>query len=157
MNLQIKRILDGGNTLTIFFEESKSLLVLENVLTFMLSSDFKYSYIVFGYNEWNFDLSPYFVNYSKLQNENNGIIKLKNEDRKNLQFIYEMLNNYQMVALYINNYEDMVDKFDFGKWRNSYGRANSGYCILEMSFNYIVIDKDADLPDWDLQKLKFSL
>lgn len=157
MTIQEKNFSYGGNMLTIHFDEDQGVMVLNNVLTLMLSCQLKYSYLIFGYNEGNFDISPYYMDYPELESEDKGIIKLKNKDRDNIQFIYEILNNYQMKSLYINNYEDMVERFDFTRWRNAYNRADGGYAILDMSFDYLLIDKESNLPDWDFDRLDINI
>lgn len=118
------------NRWTITFEEDKGKTILEKVLLYMLSSNLKYIYIVFGYSDWNFDLSQYYTVYTELKHSDHSIIKLKDNDRANVQFIYEMLNNYQMCSLYINNNESAVANFDFSEWRNSHA-IYDGYTALE--------------------------
>ena len=134
---------------TITFEGEKGIIILEKVMCYMLSFNLKYTYIVFGYNDWNFDMSCYYNEYPGLKDLDHGIIKLKENDRLNIQFIYEMLNGYQMCTMYVNNKDDLMDDFDFSSWRMS-DENYGGFVINDMLFDYMIIEKSDDLPDWGL-------
>jgi hypothetical protein len=149
---KLERLIDYGNKLTLVFDEARGTIILDNIIHYMLSSGLKYSYIVFGYNEWSFDLSNYYISYPELKFNNHGIIQLKEKERTDISFLYKVLNNYEMAALYINDYKNLDQALDFTKWRKSYD-IYGGYAILDMLFDYITIDKDSYLPDWNFSKL----
>lgn len=139
------------NKLTITFQKEKEVMILEKILLYMSSFDFKYTYIVFGYNDWNFDLSCYYDDYEKLKSSDYGIIRLKEKDRLNTQFIYELLNNYQTCSMYITNNVTLAKNLDFLEWKKN-DMIPEGFAINDMLFDYMIIEKSDYLPDWKLLK-----
>ncbi|WP_165024366.1 hypothetical protein [Dysgonomonas sp. ZJ279] len=148
----IKHIRNQGTfEICISFSEDLGLVALEHILKYLRFSDSVCYYIFFGYREYNRNIEPYYKYYRELTSDK-GIIRLKETDISNTQLIYNILNEFQICSLYINESSDLTENFDFAKWRDSRQLYN-GYVITDMMEDYIIINKDSCLPDWNISKM----
>lgn len=153
---QLDRIIDEDNKLTLFFHETKGMIILDKILKYILSLNYKYSYIVFGYSSNEFDMSFYSENYPELVTLECGAIRLKDEDRSNILLIYDVLNNYSTASLYINNEPDMLDNFNFDTWLSNSNDLKYGYAISDMVYEYLTVRKAPYIKDWSLESMGIS-
>lgn len=154
--VQLDRILNEDNKLTLFFHENKSMVILDKILEYISSLNYKYSYIIFGNSSNDFDMSFYSENYPELTSQECGAIKLKDEDRNNILLIYDVLNNFRTAKLYINNEPNMINNFNFDIWQNKADKLYNGYAISDMLYEYLTISKDPTIPDWCLENMGIS-
>lgn len=143
----------SDNTIGVKFLQEEKIIYLEKILNYVHYTDPLYYYLFFGYGDGNVEMDEYFKKYPQLL-EDKGFIRLADKDVKDTNLIFNLLFEYQTASLYINEFSDLDKRCDFKIIRDNWGRSLfCGYVILEVQDNYMVIKKDLEMPDWDLDKM----
>ena len=135
-----------------FSNEEEKRKYVATILEYLQYDDSSsYYYLFFGYQEWNGDITNYTAKYPELNNDK-GFIGIMKEDILNVDFIIDILGEFQMASLYISEIPNLDEKYDFKDIRD-YPSRFGGYVIEELRLDFIVVQKDDDLPAWDLEKM----